>query len=878
MSAPIRPLPAALVLAVLVALSGAAYPQEKPSSEGLQALYDFAAAEGPVVSDRSGNPDPADLRIADMKAVKRGVGALEITGKALIRSERGPANRIADAIRGSGEISLEAWVRPANATQEGPARILTLSKDTSERNFTLGQEKDRFDFRIRSTKTDRNGMPSVQSPGQTAQAATTHIVATRDRSGQVRIYLNGRQSAAGNAGGDLQNWTRDFQIALANEHSGERPWLGTLFLVAIYSRALGPDEVMKHFEAGAEARVPALLAQRKEAESARLFHDKIAPILAQHCLECHDTGTRKGKLDLSLKSGALAGGKSGKALVAGKPDESLLWESVHSDEMPEDRDPLSSEEKEALRHWIETGASFPVDSVDPLAHKRDRRAAQNFVRRLTVPEYIATVRAATGVDIEKEAREILPQDLRADGFSNTAYNLNIDLKHVEAYAQLAEIIVSKMDVMEFAGRFSKNRSLTDDPMIPHVAAIGKWLLRGPLDTRESAVYRGISTSVAAAGGDFEEAITYIVQAMLQAPRFIYLIENQVGDGTEWLAGDFELASRASYTIWGAPPDKELFDAAEKGQLKDAGKLAAQVDRMLADPRAIDRSLHFIGEWLDLDRLENLRPNKDRFPKWNPALAADMRNETLAFFREIAWVEKRPLADLFNAQFTFLSPALAEHYGIKTDPRPGADVVRISLDTVPSRGGLLTQGSVLTMGGDGASMVTRGLFVLHDILRSGVTDPPPGTDTTPVPSKPGLTQRGVALERIASADCGKCHSKFEPLAFGLEKFDGLGTFRESDEFGNRLREDGEVLFPGTPEPVPYQSASELMDLLAASARARESITWKVAQFALGRPLVASDEPILRQIHKSTQKNGGTYAALIKAIVLSDLVRKTRTEAG
>ena len=140
---------------------------------------------------------------------------------------------------------------------------------------------------------------------------------------------------------------------------------------------------------------------------------------------------------------------------------------------------------------------------------------------------------------------------------------------------------------------------------------------------------------------------------------------------------------------------------------------------------------------------------------------------------------------------------------------------------------MTQGSVLTVGGDDASMVTRGLFVMHELLRGVVRDPPPCVDTTPVPSKPGLTQRMISESRIANQRCTVCHSRFEPLAFGLEKFDGLGTYRETDEHGNMLRDDGEFFALGQEKPTAYKSTAELIDLLAGSERVRETLTWKVA---------------------------------------------------
>jgi hypothetical protein len=294
---------------------------------------------------------------------------------------------------------------------------------------------------------------------------------------------------------------------------------------------------------------------------------------------------------------------------------------------------------------------------------------------------------------------------------------------------------------------------------------------------------------------------------------------------------------------------------------------------------VGRSRQFISEWLDLDRLEHLAPSEKRFPKWDAKLAADMRGETLAFFEEIVWKQKRPLSDLLNARLTFVTPRLAKHYGLPLDKRPaGEELFRYDLSSVAGRGGLLTQGSVLTVGGDDASTVTRGLFVMHELLRGVVRDPPPCVDTTPVPTKPGLTQRGIAETRLANKSCAGCHAKFEPLSFGLEKFDGLGSYHEKDEHGNTLRDDGHVVFPLEGKPIAYKSSAELMDLLAKSDRVRETLTWKVTQFALGRPLGGEDAAIIAEIHRAAQQGGGTYQALVTAIVTSDLVMTNRRETN
>lgn len=847
------------------------------TGKGLQVLYDFSEPNGDVIHDRSGAAEPLDLKIETPREVIRGARTLEITGKARIQSQK-PATRLTKALQKSNAVTIETWVRPENLKQEGPARIVTLSPNTGSRSFTIGQEKTAFEVRFRTSKTDSNGANrALVTPKKVVEKKLTHIVYTRGNEGVARLFLNGRERTKEKIAGGLEPWDPSLKLSLANEMTGDRPWKGTFHLVAIFNRALSIGEIGQHFRAGpgAPGIGPDLITK---SDNEVLFETKIAPLIANHCLECHDSANREGKLDLTKKALAFAGGKrDGHGVVAGKAEESAIWKSVFEDEMPEDRDPLSDEEKAALKQWIEGGASWTISQIDPAVyvHGGGDKANKIWVQRLTVPEYIATVKSATGVDIAKEARELLPPELRADGFSNTAYNLNVDLKHVGAYARLAELIVERMDAEKFVKQYSNSKRLDDDDAMElFVQEMGTWLLRGPLSQDEVYAFRGVLTTVAAAQGEFDEAAQFVVEAMLQSPRFIYRIETQQGDGTAWPVTDYELASRLSYLIWGASPDENLMKAAENGELSDIGKMGAEISRMLADPRAIERSQQFASEWLNLGRLANLAPNAKHFPDWNPELASDMKAETLDFLKTVVWDEKRPLSDLLSAQVTHATPRLAKFYGLS--PKEGEGTAKYDLTDFPGRGGLLTQASVLTVGGDEASMVSRGLFVMQDLLRGVVKDPPPCVDVTPISSGPGLTQRGVAENRIENVSCGGCHQKFEPLAFGLEKFDGIGAFHEKDEFGNKLRDDGQILFPGESESIDYKNSAELMALLAKSKRVKETITWKLTQFAMGRPMTAQDATTVEKINVDAQKNGGTYSATIKAIAASNLVRMTRTE--
>ena len=824
--------------------------------------------------DRAGKGKPLDLRIHGQGA-RRVEGGIRLTGKSNLLSV-GPANRLNVAIERSGEVTLEAWIRPANTQQSGPARIVTLSKDSTNRNMTLGQDGNKYDVRFRSAKTSFNGIPSLSSPAKLAEPKLQHVVFTRHRNGDARIYVNGKQVIEKKIGGGLYDWDPSYKLSIGDEVSGGRRWQGVVYLVALYNRGLTREEVRNNFEVGHE--VKSSTEEVEDDANNSFFVQKVAPILAEHCLECHDAPNSQGGLDLSHKLAALKGGERGQAIVPGNSAGSELFQLVQEDDMPIDRQPLSEDEKEVLRRWIDDGANWPMEFVDPALFAHGGGSSARYIRRLTTDEYVATVKAVFAVDIEREAKQLLPKDLRADGFNNTSYNLNVDLKHIESYARLAEKIVAQLDVGQFIRRFDKSPKFTDKTMGKLIDQMGRWVLRGSVTEEETIAYRGISTTVASAGGKIEEAVGYILEAMLQSPRFVYRLENQLGDGTYWPVGENELAVRIAYIVWGAPPDERLYQAARNGDLYDPNELEKQVERMFLDPRARAQAGRFVSGWLNLQGLKNLSPSRSRFPKWDSELAADMQEETLAYFQHIAWDEDRPLAELLNSPIAFVTPRLAKHYNLPlpNEQQQAEGPIKVDLTQNPTRGGLLTQGSVLTIGGDDASTVTRGLFVLHDLLRGVVKDPPPCVDTTPIATEPGLTQRMIATTRIQNESCGGCHSKFEPLAFALEKFDGLGTFQEKDEHENELREDGEVLIPGEAKAVSYETSRELMNLLAQNKRVQQSLTWKVVQFALGRPLTIDDAKLVDQVHTRAQQHGGSYRQIIKALVANDLVQFTLTE--
>lgn len=222
-----------------------------------QVVYTFDEGSGDTVGDSALVLPALPARIADPAATTWGSDSLEVNAATIIASD-GPATKVSRASMATGEITVEAWVAPANTTQDGPARIVTISQDISQRNVTLGQglwghqPSDLYLARLRSTTTSGNGEPHLNAAPGSLTPALTHVVYTRDSAGQARLFINGEEQASRAVGGDLSNWHAGYRLALANEFSMNRAWLGSYHFVAIYSRALTGDTVAARYLAGPE--------------------------------------------------------------------------------------------------------------------------------------------------------------------------------------------------------------------------------------------------------------------------------------------------------------------------------------------------------------------------------------------------------------------------------------------------------------------------------------------------------------------------------------------------------------------------------------------------------------------------------------------------
>jgi hypothetical protein len=269
---------------------------------------------------------------------------------------------------------------------------------------------------------------------------------------------------------------------------------------------------------------------------------------------------------------------------------------------------------------------------------------------------------------------------------------------------------------------------------------------------------------------FEQAMRVGYKEVLVSPHFLFLREKP------GKLDDFALAARLSYFLWSSTPDDELLALAEQGKLHEPDTLRAQTERMLKDPKAAAFTTNFVGQWLDLRKIDDTAPDPALYPEYDDVLKVAMLKEPMLFFDEVL-KNDLTLTNFVASGFTMLNGRLAKHYAIPGVT--GQEFKKVSLPKDSHRGGVLTMAGVMkvTANGTTTSPVLRGAWVLDRIL--GTPPPKPTMDVEAV--EPDIRGATTIREQLAKhrqrAECATCHAKIDPPGFALENFDVIGGWRD-----------------------------------------------------------------------------------------------------
>ncbi len=292
--------------------------------------------------------------------------------------------------------------------------------------------------------------------------------------------------------------------------------------------------------------------------------------------------------------------------------------------------------------------------------------------------------------------------------------------------------------------------------------------RRPLCPGELAPIEKLVTAKLSAGMKPLEALQLGFQAILCSAAFLHLHE-----GTGKL-DDYALASRLSYFFWSSMPDQTLIQLAATGKLHEPATLAAQVDRMLADPKSHRFEQNFIRLWLNLDHIGEMPVSTDFARFFQDNIDTAMRAETELLFRHI--LDKNlPPREFLAANYTFVNRELARHYDLP--PVEGAQLRQVSLPN-GARGGLLGHASFLTASANGVdtSPVVRGVYVQQKLLGYTPPSPPPDVPIIEPDASGAANIREQLAKHRAIETCAACHRKIDPFGFALENFDAIGGAR------------------------------------------------------------------------------------------------------
>lgn len=609
------------------------------------------------------------------------------------------------------------------------------------------------------------------------------------------------------------------------------------------------------------------------------FASEIRPILQNHCYECHNSEKHKGELNLAAY-------ETLEDVVAVPEVWASALERVQAFEMPpKGKKELSFDQNRKLLLFFRALPKPESADCNQLASDRNASFYRGYVmsRRINRGEYENTIRDLFGVRIP--VADLLPADGGGgEGFDTTGNALFTSSIHIDEYMAAADRVLGvllpiKGDSPLPAGLGAKQIKPAREKLLlgketppkrqarEHARKVmerfERLAFRRPASQQETDRAMALFDRVYQRGEGFAPALRLGLKFALVSPNFLFLAEPEPDERGVQPLGALPLASKLSYFLWSSMPDEELLSVAESGELLRTNVFRAQIKRMLADSKADAMGERFAMQWLEIERLgSEVNPDSQKFPEFTSELRDAMRREVSTTFNYIVRND-RPLTELLDSSYAFVNDRLAEIYGL---PKvKGEQLQKVSLNS-KARGGVTGMAAVhaLTSFPLRTSPVLRGRWVLEALLGEKVPPPPPDVPALEASAKDAkdLPLREQLKIHRAKAECASCHDKMDPLGFGLENFDNLGRWRDSDR-GLALDTTGTL-----PSGETFAGPEGLKELLVSRKdQVMKHLARKMTGYAFGRELNKFDECVVEGAFEAMQRNDYRASELIEHIALS-----------
>ncbi|QQR90045.1 MAG: DUF1592 domain-containing protein [Myxococcales bacterium] len=479
------------------------------------------------------------------------------------------------------------------------------------------------------------------------------------------------------------------------------------------------------------------------------------------------------------------------------------------------------------------GENDPNLSADEL----QKQYVSRRIWRLSTEDYQASIKALLGDTTLPPVAFV--NDPAEGGFGNAAANLRVNDSLAEQYMSAAEYYAERAQanlVSLLPCSASDGEDNCAEQFIRDFAP--KAFRRDVLDAEVTALMQVYSDGREPA---FEDGISNVIQTILVSPSFLYRTELGPADDMTSVVPllDHEVATLLAFFVTGAPPDEELRAAASAGELLDADVREAHARRLYS--KAGEHFAGFVREWLGMENVALMTKDETFFPNFSENTAQSMQTEIDTFVEKILVEGDTLYTTLMTANYSYIDSGLASLYGV---PAPSTAFSRVDFNPT-QRAGLLTQAGVLGTYADSrrSSPTRRGKFIWTRFLCNELGAPPAGVDTSIVGEEPppGSTNRQVVEAHAMDPTCAGCHNVIDPLGFGLENFDALGQWRDTDN-GSAVDASGSVYnynateFEGLSTPLTsdgnFDGPVELSWYLANSEEAKQCFVKNVTEFMLG----------------------------------------------
>ncbi|MGZ3420977.1 MAG: DUF1592 domain-containing protein [Polyangiales bacterium] len=489
-------------------------------------------------------------------------------------------------------------------------------------------------------------------------------------------------------------------------------------------------------------------------------------------------------------------------------------------------------------------------------------------QRLTVAQYRAAIRDLFGPEVV--VPPALEPDVAIDGFISVgASKSTISARGVEQYESAAYAIANQIvGDAKLKARVLSCSSGDAACAKTFAKETGRRVFRRPLADSEIEKLANVIATAQTTLGTFDKGLVYGLAALLQSPHFLY--RPAVGEADPEHPGQkrytgYELATRLAIFLWSSVPDDALLDAAQSGALGSYDGIKAQVDRMLASPKARDGLRNFVAEWLGLGELDRLEKDAKLFTTYTPDLGPMAREETLRVFEDLVFDRDQDVRDVMTTKNTFVTPKLASMYEVLA-PSPDG-FAKVTLPDDSPRRGLLGQIAILSLYAHptSSSATLRGKFVRQKLLCVEIPAPPVNVNTAlPEPTDSAKTLRDRVKIHFQNPTCAGCHKIMDPIGLGLEQFDGIGRWR--------TKENGATIDPsGTLDGTDFGGPSDLAQVIHDHRDFPTCIVKKLYAYATGFTPADVERPTIDALAERFAAAGYRMKPLLSALATSPAFR-------